>query len=394
MNKYTLMNKNKELVDVKINENGLIDEVIEVNDIKYLPVGIDNDKDIKAQLNKWWHNRSIPASRDGLNYILHTYDVETPQALSAKSLGLSLSDQYWLKPVGNTIEWKDVNFFTNEFSGDLGNAFFERSQSKKQLDLRSPDASSNGWLKKKWVIIDGERYLFKAGSVPLLQQPYNEVAASKILEILNIPHVKYEIKLEDNRPLCYCKNFITPDTEYVPALQIRNATPKLNHESEYAHFLKCCDKLKIPGAKEFIDNILIVDYIIENTDRHYGNFGFIRDVNTLEFVGPAPIFDNGTSLWSEALNSEIGDPQKVVPFKSSQQEQIKLVKSFKHIDDTKLKLCSKIVYDVLSTSPYLDKERVEKISRAVGNRARLLEHIIEKKKMDISKRRNNYDLER
>ncbi len=32
------------------------------------------DKDIKAQLNKWWHNRSIPASRDGLNYILHTYE--------------------------------------------------------------------------------------------------------------------------------------------------------------------------------------------------------------------------------------------------------------------------------------------------------------------------------
>ena len=48
------MNKNKELVDVKINENGLIDEVIEVKDIKYLPVGIDNDKDIKAQLNKGW----------------------------------------------------------------------------------------------------------------------------------------------------------------------------------------------------------------------------------------------------------------------------------------------------------------------------------------------------
>ena len=38
------MNKNKELVDVKINENGLIDEVIEVKDIKYLPVGIDNDR--------------------------------------------------------------------------------------------------------------------------------------------------------------------------------------------------------------------------------------------------------------------------------------------------------------------------------------------------------------
>ena len=378
MDKYTLMNKNKELVDVKINENGLIDEVVSIKDTKYLPVGIDNENDLKAQLNKWWHNRSIPASRDGLNYILHTYDVETPQALSAKSLGLSLSDQYWLKPVGSSLEWQDVNFFTNEFSGDLGNAFFERSQSKSHLNLRSPDASSNGWLKKKWVIIDGERYLVKAGSVPLLQQPYNEVAASRILEALNISHVSYAIKLEDNRPLCYCKNFITSDTEYVPATQIRNAAPKLNHESEYAHFLKCCDQLKIHGAKQFVDNILIVDYLIENTDRHYGNFGFIRDVNTLEFVGSAPIFDNGTSLWSEALNSEIGDPQKVVPFKSSQQEQIKLVSSFKHIDSGKLKLCADIVYAVLSASPYLDKERVEKISAAVGNRTRLLEHTIEK----------------
>ena len=52
--------------------------------------------------------------------------------------------------------------------------------------------------------------------------------------------------------------------------------------------------------------MLCLDYLIENSDRHYGNFGFIRDVNSLKFLGPAPLFDNGTSLWCESLNSEIG----------------------------------------------------------------------------------------
>ena len=82
--------------------------------------------------------------------------------------------------------------------------FFSKNQSSRQnINPFSPDASSNGWLKKKWVIINDKRYLAKAGSGTLHQEPYNEVAISKILDLLKIKHIEYKTIMENNRPLCF-----------------------------------------------------------------------------------------------------------------------------------------------------------------------------------------------
>ena len=117
--------------------------------------------------------------------------------------------------------------------------------------------------------------------------------------------------------------------------------------------------------------------LIENSDRHYGNFGFIRDVDSLKFLGPAPLFDNGTSLWCESLNSEIGTALPAMPFKDSQKKQLALVKEC-FVDVNGIDACVEIVRNTLSTSPYLDKERVTRISEAVGNSARGLKNYLSK----------------
>lgn len=371
---YTLLNKNRPLADIELADSGYIVGINKIIDADAFPVGVITDGSIKntvGRLNAWWQGRAIPASRDGLKFVLQTYGIETPAQLAARSLGLSLSDQYWIKPTGSEIAWQDVNFFTNDFSSDLGDAFFSRGTSKPQINPLTPDASSNGWLKKKWTIINGERYLAKAGSAPLLQQPYNEVAASEIMQALGIEHVEYKLITEENRPLSLCKNFITPTTEFVPAILIRNVLPKTNNDSEYTHFLKCAEKLQIPNVEQHLNQLMTVDFLIENTDRHYGNFGFIRNVETLKFIGAAPVFDNGTSLWCEALTTEIGTWQKVMPFKETHKEQCKLITGFA-INYTALNKCPQIVNTVLSTSPYLDKERIAKVTTAVENRVRLL----------------------
>lgn len=378
---YKLLKKNRLLADIELSDSGFIVDINKIIDAEAFPVGVITDNNLKntvGRLNSWWQGRAIPASRDGLKQILQAYDIETTTKLSARSLGLSLSDQYWIKPAGSDIEWQDVNFFTNEFSNDLGNAFFSRGSSKPNISPMTPDASSNGWLKKKWTIINGERYLAKAGSVPLLQQPYNEVAASQIMQLLGIEHVEYRLVIEEDRPLCLCKNFVDTETEFVPANLIRNVLPKSKNDNEYTHFLKCAENLQISNAKEYINSLMTIDFLIENTDRHYGNFGFIRNVNTLKFVGAAPVFDSGTSFWCEALNSEIGSWQKVMPFKETHKEQIRLVDSF-DINPNELEKVSEIVKTVLSSSPYLDKERVEKVTVAVENRARVLGNIINEK---------------
>ena len=375
---YILMNKHRELAKIEIDDLGRIKRIKDIYNTVAFPVGVivqGNDPfadETKEYLNKWWHSRIIPASREGLDYILAINNVETSAALSVKSLGLSLSDQYWIKPADTDLIWEDVNFFMNEFSSDLGRSFFERSSaSLPDISVRTPDASSNGWLKKKWMIIGGKRYLAKAGSGTILQEPYNEVAASKIMDLIGLKHVTYSVIEEKNRPLSLCENFITTNTEYVPAAFICNALPKEKGDMYFTHLQKCAAYLNIPGVQDYIDNLLTIDFLLENTDRHYGNFGFIRDVNTLEFIAPAPIFDNGTSLWCQVPDTEIGQWQYCRPFMLTQKQQIDFVQSF-HIETKRLEQCEEVAKGVLEQSPFLSKERIEKICRYVGNRARVL----------------------
>ena len=82
--------------------------------------------------------------------------------------------------------------------------------------------------------------------------------------------------------------------------------------------------------------MIVCDYIIANYDRHYRNFGAIRNVNTLEWIGIAPIFDSGSSLWATQPTSLIGSTYKCKPFKSYPEEQLGLVDDLFWLDITKL----------------------------------------------------------
>ena len=70
--------------------------------------------------------------------------------------------------------------------------------------------------------------------------------------------------------------------------------------------------------------MLAFDFIINNNDRHYGNFGFIRDVESLKYISMAPLFDNGNSLWYNIPTEHISlrnDNSK--PFKEHHINKIK-----------------------------------------------------------------------
>ena len=123
----------------------------------------------------------------------------------------------------------------------------------------SPDNTSDGWLKKKWAILDGKRCLLKGGSGATQQEPYNEVLASRIMERLHIPHVPYTLTVQEDYPYSVCEDFITPDTELVTAWHIMQTQPKPNHVSVYQHYLNCCEAFGIPGVKDSLDRMLVLD---------------------------------------------------------------------------------------------------------------------------------------
>ena len=94
-----------------------------------------------------------------------------------------------------------------------------------------------------------------------------------------------------------CKLFTDIDTSFIPIGRIVKTG---GLKAVLAYY----DKL----GKEFFEQLrsmLVFDAVIYNEDRHFGNFGLLRDNHTGKITAPAPIFDNGLSLFNYAMPDDI-----------------------------------------------------------------------------------------
>ena len=386
---YTLMHKNISVADIEIDEDtGVIIRIGDIFAKEHLPLGVvhplhHKETVDKAALNKWWMGRSIPASRMGINEALETLGIYNTQVLLTKCLGLSLSDHYWVRPSDSDMTWESVNFFDNDFSDDIGDVLFGTTVKSINFDYSSPDNTSDGNLQKRWKIIDGKRCLIKSGSEPYRQQPFNEVIASQILDRLGINHVPYTLTWIDNKPYSVCNNFVTKSSELVSAARLMQIRQKGNNENEYLHFVNICKELGV-DVIPMLDRMIVIDYIIANEDRHFGNFGLLRDPDTLEWIGFAPIFDNGTSLWynKQTFQFSTGEIQ-CKPFKKTHGEQLRLVSNFDWLDLTKLDGIEEVFQSFLldqRTHLCIGPRRIEALSYEMKQRIDRLSKIIQKQK--------------
>ena len=349
--KCILMNKNIEVLVAEYNDTSkFFDYIYEIKNINYAPYilkSLYNENDINStsfitNLSEWFKGRGIPSWRDKLDLLLHRLNITAPYELLDKAFGLSLSDQYWLKPYGSNIAYDDINFFDNDF--DYAE-FMEASLSTnsrtitKETSLRTPNNTTDGMLKKAWIIENGTRYLLKGGYKNETLQPFNEVLASEICKRLGFNHVEYTIDTYKDMVVSKCPCFITKDTEFITCSQIKHDMPRHDNSKDYEEYIKKLEKNGIENAREKVENMYILDYLIMNEDRHLNNFGIIRDVNSLKWIDVAPIFDNGQSLNIEYYDEEEihieGNGRlfyEVKPF----DEIIKEVKNIKRIDISKL----------------------------------------------------------
>lgn len=313
--KCFLMNKNTEVLiaDYNTTLKGF-SELYEIKNLDYAPLIIKNiflkDKNnnlLLKELTQWFKGRGIPSLRDDLDLLLAKLNVTTKEELLDKAFALSLSDQYWVKPFESRIDYKDINFFEHEFnSADFTNATFSNSNDySTKISLISPNNTTDGRLKKTWIVEQGKRYLLKGGFKNEVMQPFNEVLASMICDRLGFYHTKYTLNIVSNKVVSKCECFINKDTELVTAYQILHNN--CDKENAYEEYIKILENKGIKNAREKLEDMFILDYIIMNEDRHLNNFGIIRDVNTLEWLDVAPIFDNG-----EALNILDYDDEEVI----------------------------------------------------------------------------------
>ena len=77
------------------------------------------------------------------------------------------------------------------------------------------------------------------------------------------------------------------------------------------------------GSGDSFRRMCVLDAVILNPDRHYGNFGVLFDNDTMQILSMAPVFDNNRALLPGLDDDQLQDPSWYI-----QRCQSKLGKDF------------------------------------------------------------------
>ena len=248
---------------------------------------------------KWLERRVIPKNRQFVDEILKTLglSVNNTKGIIDVCMGLSLNDSYWVVPADFDGKYADYNLYENRFSEALSLVAYTGVGGSREAFSTSPELTTNGMLRKAWRFVEGDGiYLYKGGTEGAANtgnEPYSEYYACQIADKMGIGCVQYDLENWKGILASKCRLFTDIDTSFVPVGRILRKTT-----------LKAClDYYKTLGDEfyEQLCSMLVFDALIYNEDRHFGNFGLLRNNHTGEIIAPAPIFDNGLSLFNYAM---------------------------------------------------------------------------------------------
>lgn len=267
-----------------------------------LPLGMVADDD---GLQRWLETRALPLNRAYADRLCIQMGI-APNDIAAMcevGRGLSLNDDFWIVPEGFDGRFADFNLFQNDFSDVLALVAYTG-----RVDLGSspyhgltPELTTGGSLAKAWRILpDGTRALYK-GSTPGFDpgEWLSECEVSALCDVLGLRHVPYSHDTWDGRECSVCPCFCDISTSYVPFAVATGWT-------DLPHTLATCMAIGVDTFEELCD-MLVLDALTCNIDRHLTNFGLLLDVGEGTILGLAPTFDNGRALLPNVSDADARD---------------------------------------------------------------------------------------
>lgn len=258
-----------------------------------------------AGVLKWLQKRVIPKNRAYVAEILKTFglSINDTKGIIDVCKGLSLNDSYWVVPGGFSGTFAQYNLYENRFSEILSLVAYTGIGQSDAAFTTSPELTTNGMLPKAWRFIEGKGiYLYKGGTFGAANtgnEPYSEFYASQVAQAMGLNAVPYDLENWKGILASRCKLFTDIDTSYIPI-------GRIVREGGLKACLGYYEELG-PEAYEHIKSMLVFDAVIYNEDRHFGNFGVLRDNHSGAVIGAAPIFDNGLSLFNFAMPDDFKD---------------------------------------------------------------------------------------
>lgn len=283
-----LMNK-----DIVLGTLEVVNDSIRIASLQYnIPKYI---KDI----DRWIRIRLCPAQRDNVQNLLKLARLDTLEEYLKISYALNLNDTLWVRPLGDKTIWDKISPYRNRFSRIISEVAINRNYIGGNLKTPSPDYTVDGSADKCWVRKNGTIFLYKATGEKFSgisgNRPYCEYYASQVAHALisdKSHFVQYNLTVSKtrqgyNKAYCICPIFTSESIGYLPYEDSVFRDKTLIELDNYLRGIR---------DRQIIREMLLLDSLILNYDRHMGNYGFLIDNDTFKVKGMAPIFDQDCSL--------------------------------------------------------------------------------------------------
>ena len=267
-----------------------------------MPLGLSLSGD---GVYRWMEGRALPTNRRYARELCDQLGValNDTEALYRASLGLSLNDSYWVVPEGFDGSFDEMNLFENGFSEVLAAVAYcgigDADVRGRRTGL-TPELTTSGNLPKAWRIVDGQRRLYKSSTKGFYPgEPLSEALVSDLAASMGLNSAEYWLDSWEGVRCSVCDNFATKDVSYVPFVVASGFDTFVGAAAFFA-------SLGLESFETFAD-MAVLDALVCNTDRHYSNFGVLRDNETGGVLSIAPIFDNGRALFPNAAEASLQD---------------------------------------------------------------------------------------
>ncbi|BEG57332.1 hypothetical protein NHP21005_10200 [Helicobacter sp. NHP21005] len=310
MQKYILKSKNTNVLSFSVDkaQKNLDIATLEVLAPRLLPISLQGagKQNLKEHLIKWIKARQIPKHRQFMPEILNTLgaDINDPLSYAKVGLALSLNDSFWIVPSGSNYLWQDFNLYDHPFNTAVSLTALTGQSTETKLPTSglklSPELTTNGMLKKCWhKDTTGEIILIKG---QIGTESYSEHYIAQVAKAMGLNALFYDLDKQHGEIVCTCKLFTSEQIGFVPILECIDYPKyqRLQHDPK----ARLCMLAQVLG-QEFVEDLLLFDALVFNTDRHLGNFGMLLDNDTNTFAKPAPIFDNGMAFLGQMSESEL-----------------------------------------------------------------------------------------
>lgn len=292
--KYMIMHKDRVVASIQM------DGYARVNAPSFMPYNLyfeTGEQDLDARINNlnnfyyWCASRMLSMDRKYAKEILNALDQKQVQTDKDRAeivityRGLCLTDVYWIKEARAGIRYADINLYENS----LSNAFVDVSLRGKNLTVQNAellkiedvagDVTTLGVAAKAWVRKNGTFYLYKDGD---RRDVKAELLASKIARCFDVAQVLYESDIYAGAEVSTSSIITNIDKSIVSmeSIDIYMANKEIDRD-EYV--------LSHDAYDYHMMNI--IDYLVGNSDRHWGNWGFYVDNRTNKLCGLHPLMD-------------------------------------------------------------------------------------------------------